>query len=310
MAYPGDASGGGGGFPQQMPPGFQPGQMNPQMAYMMMAARARMSAEQMPPLDDTTGKILVETGEVSKDCGTNAQVYIEIFGANGSTGEIALGDPNGGYFEPGGTSEFGLKIPMDIGKPFKVRLRHDNSGKKADWYVEKVVLTRKDTELVFPFGQWLSNKKGDKVIIKESAAEDSGLSSLRYEVVTKTGKEKNAGTDANVWVKVFGENGDSGQRWLSSNVYLNKRLDKFKKGKSDNFSMTGVDLGKLSHVIIGHDGKKKADDWFVQHIVVKTPDNGPMYWFPLNKWVGVEQGKPERKIDCAGVRNELEEDSD
>ncbi|XP_077869375.1 lipoxygenase homology domain-containing protein 1-like, partial [Saccoglossus kowalevskii] len=152
-----------------------------------------------------------------------------------------------------------LKLPTDIGRPYKLRLRHDNSGKKADWYVDKVILEKENFTLDFLIDGWLSNKKGNKVIITEVASTESRLEVLRYDIAVKTGKERNAGTDANCWVKIFGERGDTGQRWLSNNIYLNRRIDKFEKGKTDKFKIHAVDLGKITDVVVGHDSKKKSE---------------------------------------------------
>ncbi|XP_077868334.1 lipoxygenase homology domain-containing protein 1-like, partial [Saccoglossus kowalevskii] len=69
------------------------------------AGQIQSSMERLQ-LDNTTAKIRIETGDI-KDCGTNAQVYVTIYGDKGNTGEISLGQPDGGYFEQGVTSVFG-----------------------------------------------------------------------------------------------------------------------------------------------------------------------------------------------------------
>ncbi|XP_070538837.1 lipoxygenase homology domain-containing protein 1-like [Ptychodera flava] len=272
-----------------------------------------MSASCGAPLDDfevksDTAKIIVETGEVGSDCGTNAQVFIEIYGEDSSSGEVRLGEPDGGYFQPGTISEFGLKIETEFGKPYKIRVRHDNSGKNADWYLEKVTLVRDTCQVVFPCESWVSNKKGDKIIIKEFPAGDSGLEVLEYEVTVKTGKEKKSDTGADVWIVVYGERGDTGKRWLSKNVYKGSRLVLFKKGKSDAFKMKAVDLGPIQKVFIGHTGSKSGDDWYVEHVIVKLP-NGDQYYHPLSQWLSQET-KLKRVIQCAGMREGEDEDDD
>lgn len=44
-----------------------------------------------------------------------------------------------------------------------------------------------------------------------------------------TGSVKYAGTDANVFINIFGELGDTGQRWLHNPVSTN--INKFEKGQ-------------------------------------------------------------------------------
>lgn len=43
-----------------------------------------------------------------------------------------------------------------------------------------------------------------------------------YVVRVKTGDKSGAGTDADVFVTLFGEKGDSGERELSSSEHINK----------------------------------------------------------------------------------------
>ena len=43
-----------------------------------------------------------------------------------------------------------------------------------------------------------------------------------YEVSVFTGSMWGAGTDANVYVNIYGENGDTGERFLRKSNYLNK----------------------------------------------------------------------------------------
>lgn len=64
-----------------------------------------------------------------------------------------------------------------------------------------------------------------------------------------TGDIWNAGTDANVYLTVYGERGDTGVRQL-----LRKDdLKKFQKGQVDLFNIEAVSLGKPKRLIIGHD---------------------------------------------------------
>ena len=67
---------------------------------------------------------------------------------------------------------------------------------------------------VFPCNRWLSRKEEDKQIVRELPAQGPGIKQplrvLKYMVDVYTGKERNAGTDANVFVNIFGELGDTG----------------------------------------------------------------------------------------------------
>ncbi len=66
-----------------------------------------------------------------------------------------------------------------------------------------------------------------------------------YYVSVKTGKVRGAGTDANVYIVLFGENDDSGQVFLkSSKTHKNK----FEGGQTDEFIVEAVDLGPLEKI--------------------------------------------------------------
>ena len=55
---------------------------------------------------------------------------------------------------------------------------------------------------------------------------------MKYKVDVFTGNEKGAGTDANVFITIYGQHGDSGKHKLSkSDTHVNK----FEKGKLDTF---------------------------------------------------------------------------
>jgi len=66
----------------------------------------------------------------------------------------------------------------------------------------------------FPCGRWLSKTDDDKQTIRELPAEGPGIKKplpvVKYMVDVYTGKHRNAGTDANVFINIIGECGDTG----------------------------------------------------------------------------------------------------
>jgi lipoxygenase homology domain-containing protein 1 len=102
------------------------------------------------------------------------------------------------------------------------RVGHDNSGFGPAWFLDKVVITNTRTNQTWFFlcGRWFAKNEDDGQIIREIPASDkdgvSSASLTNYKVTVFTGDRKGAGTDANVHVILFGENGDSGKRKLES----------------------------------------------------------------------------------------------
>lgn len=69
-------------------------------------------------------------------------------------------------------------------------------------------------EYTFPCGRWLSTTEGDKQSIQELPADGPGIARplpvLKYIVDVYTGNKMGAGTDANVFINIFGDLGDTG----------------------------------------------------------------------------------------------------
>ena len=58
----------------------------------------------------------------------------------------------------------------------------------------------------------------------------------------KTGDEKNSGTDASVWVQVYGDKGDTGQVQLKKSGMVENL---FERGQTDYFTLEAGDVGKV-----------------------------------------------------------------
>ena len=65
------------------------------------------------------------------------------------------------------------------------------------------------------------------------------LKPVQYHVKVYTADVKSAGTDANVSIILYGENGDTGKRELKK-----KFKDLFERGNMDDFKIEALDLGK------------------------------------------------------------------
>lgn len=110
-----------------------------------------------------------------------------------------------------------------------------------------------------------------------------------YTVSTLTGDMDGADTNANVYVTLYGEKGDSGFRKLETKH--------FGKGKNDTSTLILPDLGKLRQVRILHDNSGTTPSWFLQKLTV-TDENGRKYEFPCKEWLSETQGggKTERLL--------------
>ena len=68
------------------------------------------------------------------------------------------------------------------------------------------------------------------------------LDKMSYNVSVKTGDKTNAGTDANVHIKIFGSKGDTGNIKLKNS---DNTINKFERGRVDLFNIEHEDIGKV-----------------------------------------------------------------
>jgi hypothetical protein len=79
-----------------------------------------------------------------------------------------------------------------------------------------------------------------------------------------TSDVKGAGTDADVYVELQGRNGSTGKMQLPS------RPEHFERGGSDFFSVTGVDVGKVARLIIGHNNRGPSPGWHLDYCALTS----------------------------------------
>ena len=68
-----------------------------------------------------------------------------------------------------------------------------------------------------------------------------------YHLALKTGDDKNAATDANVWVQVIGEKGDTGKVELKRSGVMENL---FERGQTDYFTLDATDVGQVRSSVL------------------------------------------------------------
>ena len=111
-------------------------------------------------------EIIITTG-VWRNSGTTANVAMEIYGAEESTGIIQLGraepEAEETLFSRGNTDVFVLKGDKPLGVIQGVRIGHDNYGNSPSWFLEEIVVLDKQANRSWTFtsSQWLALERGD-----------------------------------------------------------------------------------------------------------------------------------------------------
>ncbi|XP_058639789.1 lipoxygenase homology domain-containing protein 1 isoform X2 [Onychostoma macrolepis] len=290
-------------------------------------------------------EITVLTGDVFAG-GTNANVFIQIYGDQGKTEVLQIGSRSNNY-ERGATDIFKIEA-KDVGKIFKIRISHDDSGIGAGWYLDRVEIKRlimamvpkekkedkkkkknkkkkseedEDEEggeeemreviltYLFPCDRWLASDEEDGEMVVELLPEDNEeLEENTYEVHIFTENMMGAGSDANVFINIYGENGDTGERPLRKSNHLNK----FERGQEDTFSITAVELGPLKKLRIRHDNSHQSA-WYLDRVEIVDTKDDTTYYFPCNRWLAVDEddGQIARElvpVDEAFMRKDEDEE--
>ncbi|OXB78277.1 UNVERIFIED_CONTAM: hypothetical protein H355_004727 [Colinus virginianus] len=217
----------------------------------------------------------------------------------------------------------------DVGKIYKIRIGHDGTGIGDGWFLERVTLKRladpdrkrkaEEEEVeeemdvyTFVAHRWLARDEGDGELVVELVPEgETELEENTYTIRILTGSPWGAGTDANVFLTLYGlQRGDTGERPLRKS----DRLNKFERGQADTFELRAIDLGELKKLRIRHDNSGSSPSWFVERVEVGDRKEGKTYYFPCQRWLAVDEddGQVQRElvpVDEAFVKKDPENSS-
>uniref|UniRef100_A0A6B2KWS8 PLAT domain-containing protein n=1 Tax=Arcella intermedia TaxID=1963864 RepID=A0A6B2KWS8_9EUKA len=261
-----------------------------------------------PGEGDASGQSLYQVSVVTgniRGAGTDANVFIEVFGKKGKSRKQVL-DNSENNFEKGKTDVFVLKGGNDLGELTKIHIGHDNSGFGPGWFLEKVIVKNMKTneEAFFFAGRWLAKDEGDGATeIDVAACKEDGTSSapiVSYKVFVTTGDRRGAGTDANVFITLFGTKGDSSERLLESPG------NNFERNSTDTFGFYCVDLGELTKINIRHDNSGFGPGWFLDTVVVES-GVGQTFYFPCGHWLAKDEEDKQISRDIVAVTSSPEE---
>ncbi len=123
---------------------------------------ALVMATILPPIAEADPyRVTIYTADTSH-AGTDANVFIQLFGAKGTTRKVVL-DPVGDSFERGHWDTDVLSIRR-LGALRAIKLGHDNAGSNAGWLPKTVYITNLKTgfRVDFGAGQWIGGKSGPR----------------------------------------------------------------------------------------------------------------------------------------------------
>uniref|UniRef100_A0AAQ5X247 Lipoxygenase homology PLAT domains 1b n=1 Tax=Amphiprion ocellaris TaxID=80972 RepID=A0AAQ5X247_AMPOC len=245
-------------------------------------------------------EVVTITGD-ERGAGTDANVFVTLFGDYGITPKVHLASKSRTAFERAKTDVFRIRT-HNVGPLKKIRIEHDNTGLNASWFLDRVVVTdviRPHLRFYFACNNWLSKVEGDGLYIRDLLGSMDPMDMPKYNkyaVSVFTADVKGSGTDADVFINIFGEFGDTGERRLDNDK------NNFERGTEDKFTIEAPNLGKIRKVTIGHNNKGSSAGWFVDKVVVDDMGNKTVYEFPINRWFAIDEddGKIQRDILVGG----------
>jgi len=137
-------------------------------------------------------------------------------------------------------------------------------------------------------------RRGQRKNIMSSIAEESRdptEEGIPYTVKVKTGEAHDAGTSANVFIRLIGRKGRQ-TRIIPLELMQRQR---FEPGKVETFSLQESDIGDLEIVEIEHDGETVADSWFLDDITIEMPTKGRAFYFACHQWLSKHKGDGKTK---------------
>ncbi|XP_060577455.1 polyunsaturated fatty acid 5-lipoxygenase-like [Ruditapes philippinarum] len=109
------------------------------------------------------------------------------------------------------------------------------------------------------------------------------MGDVTYSIDVKTGDRLFSGTDANVYIKLHCNNGDSTEEKLLDCMFRND----LETGQLDNFDFKRQkNLSSVDFIEFWRDDAGILDDWYVDYIkVTKMTSAKELYEFPLFRWI-------------------------
>eukprot|EP00111_Clytia_hemisphaerica_P004632 TCONS_00013294-protein len=247
--------------------------------------------------------VTVITGD-KRNAGTNANVFINLRGTLGRINKqhlmkeldadaMEIDDDETFQFKRA-TSERFTVSGVDIGDLISVEIEHDGVERNQSWFLEEVSVKKYETKQtwVLPCKKWLSLYEDDcqvKRILKPLPPEQARPERVVYEVEVLTGDVRGAGTDAHVFITIYGERGNTGRVQL-----VNRNVDTFERSRTDLFKIKVKYLGKLQRILIEHDNTGFAAGWFLDRVTITNSDSPKEKWyFVCNKWLSKDDGDGE-----------------
>lgn len=262
----------------------------------MSSAKRKRVKERKPGPNEVVYRVKVKTGNCN-NASTDANVYLTICGKRADLPKKhlfnkynAIKVENGYKFRFERNSDHVFKIiGLDVGQIQHIIIEHDGKEINTSWFLQEITITNTKTHRVWLFecNDWLSLDHGlgkTRIQLQPSHLLEK-YTHTDYQIATVTGDKLGAGTDANVYITLFGPNNKRTPRLHLKNPEKGKEL--FGRGRTDLFKLSNVNyVGPLVKVRIEHDNTGSSPGWFLDRVVVTDLKNPKVNYFcPCSRWL-------------------------
>ncbi len=122
-----------------------------------------------------------------------------------------------------------------------------------------------------------------------------------YTIEVVTGDVEDAGTDANVYMALYGKEDANGQRNASGDMYLSPSYESawssniFERGQKNTFVITDQwSLDDVDHMILRHDNLPDKPGWYVQGVKITNNTTKAEWIFVPDQWLADDEGPDHR----------------
>ncbi|VEL09029.1 unnamed protein product [Protopolystoma xenopodis] len=141
-------------------------------------------------------------------------------------------------------------IPFYLNQLTMIQVWHDNTGPNPGWFLDSVTVldTRRGLKYLFVARRWLAKDESDGrlEITLEPNQVDKVDKSIPYEVTVYTGDLAGAGTDATVWLQIYGDRAEKNKTEVH---FLRSRSDNFERGAVDKFKIIEMHFIILQDIV-------------------------------------------------------------
>ncbi|CAF1409527.1 unnamed protein product [Adineta ricciae] len=213
------------------------------------------------PIKEMTYTVSIQTSSTQKDeIKDPANVYLILYGEDNQTERLYLNESTETCtIRPGERNDFQFKT-TDVGKISKIVIGHNDSDKQFTWHIDHVII---NGNITFNAEQTL----GPNSELELRSSTIPKKTEITYEVFLRTGAYHQEGSASNIYLTIFGKNGQT------TKVALNKitrktRRKSFKTDDEIEFEFKAHDVGKISKIILSQNPHEEGIKWHIDRLTI------------------------------------------